>query len=168
MKKLKQLIGALSVCALAIATGAANAALVRFKISGDYTATWELDSSTPPSDYGTGLGFVYWNVAGTFSGAAQPEADVTFHSVGGGGGLNIYDFNASQSLLSTDGQQLYTGAESAPVFKLGTFALTEFQGAGSYTLTVAEVAAVPEPSSAVLALSGLGLLYAIRRTRRAN
>jgi hypothetical protein len=165
--KMKRLIG--TVCALVLAAVAvdADAAIVRFTISGDYSAAWDLTSPATPSDYLNGSGAVFWTVSGTFSGAVQPEADITFFNAAGGGGLNIYDFQAGHGLLSTDGPQLYTGPESAPVFKLGTFALTEFQGTGSYTLTVAEVATVPEPASAAMALTGLMLLYGGRRYRRA-
>ena len=105
-------------------TGTADAAVFRFTLTGDYSATWDLNSSTSPSVHQSGAALAFWDVPGSFSGAIQPEADLTFYNLGVGGGLNIYDLHGAVNLLAADGPQLYTGPESAPVFKLGTFALT--------------------------------------------
>jgi hypothetical protein len=77
--------------------------------------------------------------------------------------------------LSTEGFQLYTGSEDNPTFRLGTFALTEYLGAGRYSLTVTDLDAlpeppvdVPEPASAALLLGGLGVLLASRKRRQAR
>ncbi len=161
--KMKHLIGVMSMCAIALTTGATQAAIVRFTITGDYSASWDLASPGTPSDYLNGSGSVFWTVAGSFGGAVQPAADLTFFNASAGGGLNIYDFQGSHNLLAADGPQLYTGFESAPTFKLGTFALTEFRGAGHYTITVAEVASIPEPATLALTLSGLGWLHLTRK-----
>ncbi|MBT9503149.1 MAG: hypothetical protein IV092_18025 [Burkholderiaceae bacterium] len=164
--RMKHLIGALSMCAASMTTTSVDAAILRFTIIGSYSATWDLNSSAAPSFYQSNAGFAIWNTSGTFSGAVQDEADVTFYNAAVGGGINIYDVQGDINLLAADGPQLYTGPESVPVFKLGTFALTEFRGTGTYTLTVTDVSAIPEPASAGLAFAGLGVLYATRRARR--
>ena len=163
---MKHLIGALSMCAASMTATSVDAAILRFTITGSYSATWDLNSSPVPSFYQGGAGFAIWNAAGTFTGAVQEQADVTFYNTAVGGGFNIYDVQGDLNLLAADGPQLYTGPESAPTFKLGTFALTQFHGSGAFSLTVAEVSAVPEPASAALVLAGLGVMYAIRRMRR--
>jgi hypothetical protein len=161
---MKHLIGALSMCAASMTTPSVDAAILRFTITGNYSAMWDLNSSTVPSFYQSGAGFAVWNAAGTFSGAVQNEADVTFYNAAVGGGLNIYDVQGDLNLLAADGPQLYTGPES----RLGSFSLTQFHGAGAYKLTVADVSAIPEPASAALVLAGLSVLYAIGRVRRSR
>lgn len=165
---LKHLIGALSMLAASLSTSAADAAILRFTLAGDYSATWDLNSASSPSFYQSGAGSAFWNATGSFAGALQPEADLTFYNAAVGGGLNIYDLHGDVNLLAADGPQLYTGPESAPVFRLGTFMLTQSRGTGTYTLTVTDVSAVPEPASALLVFAGLGVLLSARRNRPAS
>jgi hypothetical protein len=70
----------------------------------------------------------------------------------------------------TDGPQLYTGSEDSPMFSLGTFFLTEFEGTQTYILTVTQADTgdgtdVPEPASAALLIGGLGAMYALRKRK---
>lgn len=160
---LKHFVSIVAMFAAALAASAAEAAILRFTLTGDYSATWDLNSSTTPSSFQSGAGLAFWNTPGSFSGSVQPEADLTFYNAAVGGGLNIYDFHGDLNLLAADGPQLYTGPESAPIFKLGKFALTQFHGLGAYTLNVADVSAVPEPTSALLVLTGLCVLRVARR-----
>lgn len=162
----KHLIGIISMSAALLTTTSADAAFLRFVLTGSYSATWDLNSAAVPSFYQSSAGFAIWNSAGTFSGAVEDKADVTFYNSAVGGGLNIYDAQGDLNLLAADGPQLYTGPESMPVFKLGAFALTEFRGTRTYTLTVTDVSAVPEPAAAALALVGLCILYPIGQVRQ--
>ena len=72
-------------------------------------------------------------------------------------------------LLSTDGPQLYSGAEATPTFLTGTFLLTEFGGTGTYTLTISNpaAAAVPEPATWAMMLAGFGMVGVGLRRRSA-
>ncbi len=153
-------------CALALAANAAQAELYQFTITGDYTASWQLNSTVVADDPYEGEGFVLWDVAGSFGGAVSPVVDLSFFHADIGGGIAIDDFYEGVTLLLTDGPQLYTGTEFEPTFKLGTFALTEFDGSGTYTLSVSQVSAVPEPASIAMLLAGLGVVGSLSARRR--
>jgi hypothetical protein len=163
-----------ALAAMLFSAGVANAALYQFQLTGDYTASWQLDSTVSPDAFGDDEGFVLIDVEGNFPGSLFDFADLTFYSEAIGGGMEILDYYGDNLLLSTDGFQLYTGSEESPTFRLGTFALTEYLGAGRYTLTVTDLDAppppvdVPEPASAALLLGGLGVLLASRKRRQAK
>jgi hypothetical protein len=172
MNLMKSLKGAAVVIAL-LSAGAANAALLKFTLTGDYKAQWTLESTVTADDAANGVGFVLYDVEGKFPGSLFDLADLYFYNADQLGGLEIYDFYQGRDLLLTDGAQLYTGSEEGRItFKLGTFSLTEFGGAGRYTLTVANDVPigpapnpVPEPASAAILLGGLGLMAGLRKRR---
>lgn len=170
MKLVKSLRNVL-LAAMLLSAGVANAALYQFQITGDYTATWQLDSEQAPDEAQNGGGFTFIDVDG-FDDAFFGVADVSFFNTAIGGGVQIYDWYADNYLLSTDGPQLYTGSENRHEFLLGTFALTEYEGFGNYVLTITDLDAipdpvdVPEPATAAMLLGGLGLLAASRKRRQ--
>lgn len=162
----KRILSQAALSAALLWAGVANAALYNFSLTGDYTAQWSLETSAGPDAYLDGTAFAFYDVEG-FPDAIFSVADVTFYSADAGGGLVIEDFYGGYGLVVTDGPQLYTGTEANPVFKLGTFSLTEYQGAGTYTLNISTVAAaVPEPETYGMLLGGLGLMGAMLRRRR--
>jgi hypothetical protein len=163
-KFLTQVATAAALTATAIA---AQAATYQFKLTGDYTATWLLPSNPVPDDSANGIGFVVWDVDG-FPDAALEVVDIFFWDASFGGGLQIDDYYGGTVLASTEGPQLYTGTHDNPVFKLGTFSLTEYQGSGTYSLTITDITPVPEPASVGLMLGGLGLVAAAARRRKAE
>jgi hypothetical protein len=172
MKMMKSLRCA-ALAAVLMTAGIANAALLQFTVTGGYTATWQMDANPAPDDGEDGLFFTVWDVPG-FDDAVTGVADISFFSTDVGGGLEIYDYLGSNVLLSTDGPQLYTGSEDNPFFTLGTFALTEYQGTDTYTLTIAEVGGpvvpptgVPEPATGALLIGGLALIGVLRKRRSA-
>lgn len=171
---LTKALKAAAAAALLFSATAANAALLQFNLTGSYTASWQLNSNPTPDDYLTGTGVAFIDVEGSFPGAILGVADLIFYSALQGGGLEIYDYYNDVNLLLTDGPQLYSGTEGAPVFNAGTFSLTDFSGSGTYTLTVTNLDAgpgptnpgeVPEPATAAMLLGGLGLMYASRKRR---
>jgi hypothetical protein len=155
-----------AVAVLLFSSSVAHAALIQFNLTGDYTASWQIDTSQPPEDPFVGVWVTYGNVMGSFPGATQPGLYVTFYSPVLDGGFEIYDNNLDGALVATAGPQLYTGLETNPVFLLGTFALTDYDGPGTYLLTISEVVAeagVPEPATGAMLLGGLALIAAARR-----
>ena len=164
-----------AIAALLFTAGAANAAVLQFNLTGDYSASWQLNSSGTPDAGLDGALFVVYDVEGNFPGSVLDLADLYFYNADEGGGLEIYDYYNDFDLLLTDGPQLYTGSEEGIItFALGTFALKDFDGTGTYTLTVTDLDAgpgpdpvdVPEPASAALLLGGLGLMFAAGKRRR--
>jgi len=166
-----------AITALLFTAGAANAALLQFNLTGDYTASWQLTSSVTADDAANNIGLVLYDVEGSFPGSLFGYTDLYFYNASQGGGLEIYDYYNDFDLLLTDGPQLYTGSEEGIItFALGTFALKDFDGPGTYTLTVTDLDAgpgpgpdpvdVPEPASAALLLGGLGLMFAAGKRRR--
>ena len=164
--KLMNVVRNAALAAVLLTAGVANAALLQFTITGDYAATFQIDANPAPGDAFPDQGFTIWDVE-NFPDAVFGIADVSFFNAAIGGGIQIDDIYGFATLLATDGPQLYSGIEDNPFFTLGTFALTEYLGTGTYTLTIAEVGAVdvPEPATGALLLGGLGLLAAMRQRR---
>jgi hypothetical protein len=165
--KLNTLLANAAASASLLCAGAAHATLYQFDISGAYTAQWRLDSAPAPDEATNGAAFTLWDVEGAFARASTDHVDLTFFNGAQGGGMGIEDFRAGVNLLFADGRQLYGGPEEAPVFVPGRFALTDFQGQDRYTLTVTEVAPVPEPSTGAVMVAGLALVFGVTRRRRA-
>ena len=163
----KNFLGQIAACsALALAGGAANADTYDFVLTGTYSAHWTLNSSPTPDGSDDGFGFGLIDVVGTFPGASQGLVDITFFHADYDGGMAIDDYYGEANLMLSDGVQLYTGTEDAPTFKLGTFALGEYQGTGTYTLKITNVSAVPEPESYAMLLAGIGALGFVAARRR--
>lgn len=173
MKFVKSLMSA-ALATVLLSAGAANAALYEFKITGDYTASWQLDSEQEPESAERDGGLTFEAVEVSFADGFKDLIDVTFFNAGIGGGLQLFDWWNDKYLLTTNGPQVYSGAEHRHEFILGSYALTQFAGAGNYLLTITDLDAlpepgeVPEPATIAMLASGLGALYATRRRRAAK
>ena len=88
MNMMKRLKGAVAV-AMLLSAGVANAGLYQFDLSGDYTASWQLDSTPVPSIGFTGDGFYVEDVRGRFQGSDSDRASLWFFNARLGGGLEI-------------------------------------------------------------------------------
>jgi hypothetical protein len=172
MNMIKRLKSAAAV-AMLLSAGVVNAGMYQFDLTGDYTASWQLDSTVVPDESWMGDAFLVENVQGRFQGSSSDRAGIWFYNAKYAGGLEIDAYDRPGFLLVTDGPQLYTGPETGPTFRLGTFAMTQPPrlGSGRYILTVTDLDAapadVPEPASSAMLLTGLGLLYASMKRRSA-
>jgi len=101
------------IIAAALATAAsaapADAALLQFTLTGDYSASFQIDSDPTPDDFLSGTGLALYDDEDNFPGAVFDLTDLFFYNSAVGGGLEIYDYYANTTLLLTDGAQLYTG-----------------------------------------------------------
>jgi hypothetical protein len=154
-----KLILCAAAAALALAYGTqAEAATYQFNLTGSYTADFQITSNPTPSQTYPGT-FALAGVSGTFQNVAGAR-DIFFYDAATGGAFGLKNTNNRRFTLVTDGLQLFTGSINAPAFKTGTFALTQFSGAGQYSLTItdldATVPTVPEPASWALMIAGFG------------
>ena len=152
----------LSCCMLGLA--GARAETLKFEITGPYNPmSWQMSSTPRPVSFNLDAGFSLDKLAGNFPDVGGQAITVYFASGRDGGGLNVSASDGSDSLtlLYLSGAQVYSGKESAPSFKAGSYALS--WGGEDYSLAIS---AVPEPSTAAMALGGLGLVAWVRWRRR--
>lgn len=143
----------------------ANAAVYMFDLTGGKTASFTIDTATPPTT--TSSSFIgdqisYNALTGTFGGTTQ-TAMVGF-------GTNLAaQLNISGTTLGFTqyaGPNLFSLVNGSPVFNLGSFNLSSITS-GPATITIRAVGgAVPEPATWAMMLLGFGGIgFAMRRAR---
>ncbi|MGB3583610.1 MAG: PEP-CTERM sorting domain-containing protein [Roseiarcus sp.] len=148
---MRRLLGiAAGAAALAFAAGGAQATELVFTITGaGNIITFDLPQHPTPDSYTLGQSFTFTSVDGTFDGTPTVFDGATFWNPDQDtGDLHLDSFSPYF------GDILYTGMESSPTFKTGSFDIGD--GEFSYTLTIS---AVPEPSTwglMLLGFAGLG------------
>jgi hypothetical protein len=158
------------LAALAAASAAvpADATMLRYTLTGtnghgaiEY-AQFDIDTNRLPDDYEIGVGLAFFSLAGTYTYNLETIHldDMYFYNADYGGGI----FGQS-NITATDGPQLYTGPENAPTLLTGTFALTDYYWHSPLTLTVTEIASVPEPLTWAMMAGGFALTGAAMRRR---
>ena len=159
---MKILIAALVATTAIIAP--ANATVYKFSYNGDANIEWKLPASPTPFQ-SDARQFTIQGVDIKFNGAPD-TADILFYTLSEFG---AFDFNSVGGVAAVAyGDQLYTGPNSAPTFKLGTFTTTLGTGGtfGAGTLTISAVSGVPEPTNWAMLIAGFGLVGAVARRRR--
>ena len=160
---------ALLITASVAWSGVAAAQDYLFSLTGSYNAQWTLAKTPVTSVSFQGQGFIVNDVRGRFDGISGSLADIDFYNSARGGGLEIDDpARGDLVLLISNGAQLYSGSETAPVFLTGSYTLTQDQGPSIYSLSIQEVAAVPEPASWGLMILGFGVVGSVMRRQAAG
>jgi hypothetical protein len=148
---MRRLLGiAAGAAALAFAAGGAQATELLFTITGaGDIITFDLPQDPTPNSYTLGQFFTFNSVDGTFDGTPTVFDGATFWNPDQDTGDLHLDF-----LSPFFGDILYTGLESSPTFKTGSFDISG--GEFDYTLTIG---AAPELSTwglMLLGFAGLG------------
>jgi hypothetical protein len=136
-----------------------------YTVGGD-TFVWQLLASPSNVDPYAPDGFMLSDVAVSQNGGAPVLTELTFFSDVDEGG---FYFPFGNFFPNTFGDQLYTGPEATPTFKIDTFQLSDFGTASDGktgvpgTLVISKVS-VPEPPAYLLLMVGsLGWLLVTRR-----
>jgi hypothetical protein len=167
----------LFVAAAAFLASTAQAVLLQYTISGTDTlssgqveyASFRIDTDRPVDGYAEGIGFYYAAVPGTYTYGAttttEPQ-DITFY-LDAANGYNDPNsdpgglFVGEGDLLGFAGPQLFEAPIENPTLLTGRFTLLDAFSGSPISL---KVAAVPEPRSWVMLITGFGLVgIALRR-----
>jgi hypothetical protein len=156
----------LAASATLFSSAQASAATLAYTLTGSFTANWTMDSNPQPSFvHPNSLLFSVSSITGTFLGIPSTDAVLTFRTTAAatGGGLQLNSGSSNLGFISF-GPQLYSGNEANPTMLTGTFVLQ------SATLTVVEVAAaaVPEPASWAMLITGFALTGTMLRRRQSK
>jgi hypothetical protein len=164
--KLRKFMLAGAVAAVGSIAVPAAAAPILFELTGSRTATFTIDPVATAPDFFSqsfiGDQVSYNSVAGTFGGV-NGNAFVGFGTFLAAT-LNVQSPNLGFTQFT--GPDLFTVANSRPVFKLGTFQLNSIVSGASTLKISAVAAAVPEPMTWALMAVGFGTAGAMLRYRR--
>lgn len=168
---IKQIFSSAAVAASLLFVGAADATTLSFVVTGDYSASWTMDSQPTPISAYDGNSFVLL-MDGNYAYSPSYHAFITFRNDIWGGGLSIegdsgYGFPLLLLNTYSPSPQLYSGTEGAPVFATGAYALTGYSKPnvywGNFTLTIS---AVPEVETYAMLIAGLSVVGVAARRRK--
>ena len=150
---------------------------------GSDSFSFDLASATPTPDFSQPNYGTQFLVSGIVDGALD-SFDVNFYNSNASGGLEADNLGSGGNFFFQNGfgqynpvtmtyQQIYSGAENAPMFSPGEFILDsqdpatfESSGIPEGVLTVSAISAAPEPSTWALMFMGVGALGLMLRRRR--
>lgn len=138
---------------------------------GSLAYSFLIPASAPPSFFDDVL-VGYYGVQGAFrQGSQQLEltGDLSFYVAEFGGGF-LFASNGT-TLLNVASPQLFTGSTAAPQFRIGSFPVSNYDDPDprldvQRAVTLAVVASVPEPDSALLLATALLPVMAVARRRK--
>lgn len=144
-------------------TGPARAVVYDFTVTGDYMAHFQIDSN-PVVNVLDPDAFSVEGVAGTYAGVIGMR-DVTFYTPILSGGMAISTPDPFVSEMSVFGEQVFIGSIDEPTFVPGTYDFTGYVGLDEGKSVRLVISAVPEPSTWLTLMAGIGMLGATRRAR---
>jgi hypothetical protein len=154
----------LAAAPLLLAAAAAQAVPYDFTLTGDYTASFRIDSN-PVATVLDPDAFLVEDVSGTFDGIVAVR-NVSFYTPVYFGGLAIFQPEPFVGELSVFGAQVFAGPIDAPTFLPGSYDFTGFIGEQDGYSVRLVISAVPEPGTWAMAAAGLALLGAAAFRRR--
>jgi PEP-CTERM motif-containing protein len=134
-----------------------------YQLDGN-TFTWGLPStpSVTSDNVCSGTMFTLPDISVSMNGGPAILGIMDFYSTSDSGGLDFYV--GDYYYMNIYGPQLYSGPETSPTFLAGTFTSLTDYGNGNILMTGGTLQvcnAVPEPSSLLLLMIGLGFALAI-------
>ncbi|MGB8522162.1 MAG: PEP-CTERM sorting domain-containing protein [Candidatus Acidiferrales bacterium] len=147
----------------ALPANADSSGTMTYTLSGPTTASFTISMGSTPGFSEAGIAFTMEPVDLTVDGTSVTDTIVFFNSADLGG-LNSV-FSCLPDLI---GPQLYTGSESDPTLLTGVFELFDINTGVEYTLTASETSAMPEPSTVLMLVSGLALVWLGFKRRASN
>jgi len=159
-------IGALAAAVCAVPASAAH--FVFDSASANLHLVFDMADSPTPSFALPGLGFGVIgtvNVNGSDQGVTTVFLNQNYGAFTATGIVGGFTYNASLS-TAFYGTQLYSGAEGAPTFLAGTYALLQYRTGFAGTLVISDVKSpVPEPMTWAMMVGGFGLVGGAMRRR---
>ena len=159
---LRKAPGALAFAALTLLPSQASAAIYVFTLSGNASATFNVDSNPIPQSVFPDF-FTVVPPACTYN-RSPTTCGLTFYTTAQQGGLDLAP--TGFTTLNLVGAQLFTGTTATPTFTLGTYPLSTLGSEDHlYSLTISLFGApVPEPSTwAMLVLGFAGIGFVVSR-----
>jgi len=167
---MKSMLAFAAVAAASMLSSPAQAIVLNYSLTGDYTATWKFNTEQLPADAQPGFGIIYDGIKGSYEAPLIDIAELCFFNDAIGGGIQLNTPGTFDGVVSLAGQQIYSGPESAPTFLTGTFAFLGYDvinevvdPSRSYTL---RVSVAPEPETWSILLLGFGLVGASMRRQK--
>jgi len=163
----RRLAGALAAAAVLTAASPAAAARFLYQLTGNRTASFTLDAE--PTVVESGVAYFRVDGVNAFTEDGSGFAHLYFYTQASSGGFTLTFDPDGPSYLETQGATLFEGTLDHPVMSPGTFALTDYDGPGTYRLKVTELGGVPEPTTWTgLSLGFLATGVAMRGRRTRN
>ena len=163
---MKLALGTTMLALVVALSSPASATLLQFDLTGSRQASFQIDTATIPDTFSSsvfGDQIQYASVPGVYGGVAETATI----------GFGTYLF-AQLNVLAADlgftqfgGPDLFSGDPMHPTFNIGTFPLTSIVS-GVSTLSISEIASVPETSTWAMMILGLSLVgfVTVRRQSR--